>query len=54
VGVAGLANRAASASGLIRPNPSRALSGGGKNYNKHYNYKHYNYHHGGGKPSLLQ
>ena len=23
--------------------------GGGKNYNKHYNYKHYNYHHGGGK-----
>ena len=20
--------------------------GGGKNYNKHYNYKHYNYHHG--------
>lgn len=23
--------------------------GGGKHYNKHYNYKHYNYHHGGGK-----
>jgi hypothetical protein len=23
--------------------------GGGKNYNKHYNYKHYNYNRGGGK-----
>ena len=55
MGVAGLANRAASASELIRRDPSRAGYGHGggkhydKNYNKHYNYKHYNYHHGGGK-----
>ena len=50
VGLAGRANRSASATRLNRCDPSRALSWCGKHYNKHYNHKHYNYkHHGRGK-----
>jgi hypothetical protein len=51
MGLAGLANRAASACGFIQRDPSRALSWRRQalQLHKHYNYKHYNYHHGGGK-----
>ena len=50
MGVAGLANRAASASELIRRDPSRALSWWRQELQQALQlHKHYNYYHGGGK-----